>query len=271
MKKFLSLVLALVMTMSLVVVGASAKTSPTAARSPIKMLSMSSPRPKSSMATPMVPSIPPATLTRGAAAKIICNMILGPTTAAALGADAAPFKDVPANHTFAGYIAYCAQQGIINGYADGTFRPAATVTGYQFMKMLLGALGYDGKIEGFTGDNWSVNVAKLALNISLDDGNDNFVGSKALTREEACLYAFNTLKATMVEYDSTTNIVIGGTTVTVGNTKAKDQTWTTTQWPSTKDTIKEDGLVQFAEKYFSKLTTKDHHRRLRPSRYQVDV
>jgi hypothetical protein len=70
------------------------------------------------------------------------------------------------------------------------------------MKMLLGALGYDGKIEGFTGDNWEVNVAKLALNISLDDGNDNFVGSKAMTREEACLYAFNTLKATMVEYDA---------------------------------------------------------------------
>ena len=42
------------------------------------------------------------TLTRGAAAKIICNLILGPTTASALVADAAPYKDVPTNHTFAG-------------------------------------------------------------------------------------------------------------------------------------------------------------------------
>jgi hypothetical protein len=179
MKKFLSLVLALVMTMSLVVVGASAKTFTDSSKINYKD------------AVDVVSACkiidgytdgsfnPTGTLTRGAAAKIICNMILGPTTAAALGADAAPFKDVPANHTFAGYIAYCAQQGIINGFADGTFRPAATVTGYQFMKMLLGALGYDGKIEGFTGDNWSVNVAKIALNISLDDGNDNFVGSKA--------------------------------------------------------------------------------------------
>ena len=50
---------------------------------------------------------PTATLTRGAAAKIICNLILGPTTASALVADAAPYKDVPTNHTFAGYIAYC--------------------------------------------------------------------------------------------------------------------------------------------------------------------
>ncbi len=86
---------------------------------------------------------PTATLTRGAAAKIICNLILGPTTASALVADAAPYKDVPTNHTFAGYIAYCQKEGIISGYADGTFKPAATLTGYAFMKMLLGALGYD--------------------------------------------------------------------------------------------------------------------------------
>ncbi len=35
---------------------------------------------------------PSATLTRGAAAKIICNLILGPTTAEALVANAAPYK-----------------------------------------------------------------------------------------------------------------------------------------------------------------------------------
>ena len=45
-------------------------------------------------------------------------------------ADAAPYKDVPTNHTFAGYIAYCQKEGIISGYADGTFKPAATLTGY---------------------------------------------------------------------------------------------------------------------------------------------
>jgi hypothetical protein len=45
---------------------------------------------------------PTNTLTRGAAAKIICNMVLGPTTAAALGVSAAPFKDVPANQRLCG-------------------------------------------------------------------------------------------------------------------------------------------------------------------------
>ena len=46
---------------------------------------------------PTVTFRPTATLTRGAAAKIICNLILGPTTASALVADAAPYKDVPTN------------------------------------------------------------------------------------------------------------------------------------------------------------------------------
>src|SRR5699024_167539 len=128
----------------------------------------------------------------------ICNLVLGPTTADALSADTAPFSDVPVSNEFSGYIAYCSQQGIINGYSDGTFRPAGTLTGYAFMKMLLGALGYDGEVEGFTGPNWSVQVAKLALGAGLDDGNEDFLGTAPVTREEACLYAFNTLKANMV-------------------------------------------------------------------------
>ena len=50
------------------------------------------------------------------------------------------------------------------------------------------------------------------MNIGLNNGlKGDFNGVKAVNREEACLYAFNTLKATMVEYDTT--ITIGGVTV----------------------------------------------------------
>ena len=48
------------------------------------------------------------------------------------------------------------------------------------MKMLLGALGYDSSVEGYTGPNWSVAVIKQAVGIGLDDGNDEFVGSKGV-------------------------------------------------------------------------------------------
>ena len=251
MKKFLSLVLALVMTMSLVTVSAGAKdfTDNSKINYAEAVDVMSAVKVIDGYADGSFN--PSATLTRGAAAKIICNLILGPTTASALVADAAPYKDVPVNHTFAGYIAYCQKEGIISGYADGTFKPANSLTGYAFMKMLLGALGYKAEQEGYTGPNWSINVAKRAINVGLnDDLIGSFNGVKAVTREEACLYAFNTLKATMVEYDK-------NSTVTVGNITIKDTSdakeVTCTEGKGNDGNIKKDGKVQFAEKYFENL------------------
>ena len=249
MKKFLSLVLALVMTMSLVTVSAGAKDFSDDGSITYQE------------AVDVISEIgvvdgytggdfkPTDVLTRGAAAKIICNLILGPTTASALSASTAPFKDVPVSNTFAGYITYCAQEKIINGYSDGTFRPTATLSGNAFMKMLLGALGYDSSVERYTGPNWSVAVIKQAAGIGLDDGNDEFVGSKAVTREEAALYAFNMLQATMVEYDAKTSVDINGATVTIAGDKAKEVENTS----RTDGYIDDDNKMQFAERYFTDL------------------
>ena len=249
MKKFLSLVLALVMTMSLVTVSAGAKdfTDSSKIQYPEAVDVMSAVKVIDGYAEGDFR--PTATLTRGAAAKIICNLILGPTTASALVADAAPYKDVPTNHTFAGYIAYCQKTGIISGYADGTFKPANSLTGYAFMKMLLGALGYKAEQEGYTGANWSIQVAKRALNVGLnDDLVGSFNGVKAVTREEACLYAFNTLKATMVEYEKNSTVTVGNITIKDTST-AKEMTNT----GKTDGNIDKDGKMQFAEKYFTDL------------------
>ncbi len=251
MKKFLSLVLALVMTMSLVTVSAGAKDftddSEITYKEAVDVIS----------ALGVVDGYPGGdfrpddVLTRGAAAKIICNLILGPTTASALSAGTAPFKDVPVTNTFAGYITYCSQQGIISGYADGTFRPTGTLSGNAFMKMLLGALGYDSKIENYTGANWTVSVIKQAVGIGLDDGNDEFVGSKAVTRQEAALYAFNMLQSTMVEYDQQNTIVVGDITINTTSSR-KDVTNS-----DKNETIADDNKMQFAERYFSDLKLSD--------------
>ena len=247
MKKFLSLVLALVMTMSLVTVSAGAKDFTDSSKinysEAVDVLS------EAKVIDGYADGAfnPSNTLTRGAAAKIICNLILGPTAASALVADAAPYKDVAANHPFAGYIAYCQKTGIISGYADGTFKPANSLTGYAFMKMLLGALGYDAANEGYTGANWSINVAKQAISIGLNDGLEGeFNGVKAVNREEACLYAFNTLNATMVEYTNQTIVIANGTVKT--DKVAKDM-----ENNARTETIKDDNKMQFAEKYFTNL------------------
>ena len=226
MKKFLSLVLALVMTMSLVTVSAGAKdftdNSKINYKEAVDVMS----------AVKVIDGYaegdfrPTATLTRGAAAKIICNLILGPTTASALVADAAPYKDVPTNHTFAGYIAYCQKEGIISGYADGTFKPGNTLTGYAFMKMLLGALGLQADKEGYTGPNWSISVAKRALSkdVALDNGlKGEFNGAKAATREEACLYALNMMKAGTFSYPNDNTVIVGNVSVSTSAKAEQDK------------------------------------------------
>lgn len=55
--------------------------------------------------------------------------------------------------------------------------------------MLLTALGYDSAIEGFTGTNWTVNVASRAIEAGLTKGNENFVGTRAAhpVRRPACM------------------------------------------------------------------------------------
>ena len=226
MKKFLSLVLALVMTMSLVTVSAGAKdftdSSKITYSEAVDVMS----------AVKVIDGYaegdfrPSTTLTRGAAAKIICNLILGPTTASALVADAAPYKDVPTTNTFAGYIAYCAKEGIISGYADGTFKPANTLTGYAFMKMLLGALGLQADKEGYTGPNWSISVAKRALSkdVALDNGlKGDFNGAKAATREEACLYALNMMKAGTFSYPNDNTVIVGNVSVSTSAKAEQDK------------------------------------------------
>ena len=256
MKKFLSLVLALVMTMSLVTISAGAKdfddNGDIDYKEAVDVIS----------ALGIVDGYsdgsfrPDGSLTRGAAAKIICNLILGPTTASALSASTAPFKDVPTTNTFAGYITYCSQQGIISGYGDGTFRPTGSLTGNAFMKMLLGALGYDSSVEGYTGSNWQVSVIKQASGIGLDDGNDSFVGSQTVTRQEAALYAFNMINATMVEYDTKSSVSVGD--ITINTTPARNDVANNTGTDGKIDGERNgDGLMQFGERYFKDLEKKD--------------
>ena len=252
MKKFLSLVLALAMAMSLVVVNTSAKEftddadiTYDEAVAVVSELGIVDGYTDGSFN-------PDGGLTRGAAAKIICNLILGPTTAAELHADTAPFSDVSINNEFAGYIAYCAKEGIISGYADGAFRPANPLTGYAFMKMLLGALGYDAETEQYVGENWSINVAKQAIGIGLNNSLEGeFNGVDYVNREEACLYAFNTLQSTMVAYDSRITANVNGAEVVISDSNAKPVEWS--EGINRDGNIKDDNFVQFAEEYFPKL------------------
>ena len=155
-----------------------------------------------------------ANLTRGQAAKIIAYLDLGGKTADAIKGTGTAFTDVPASHWAAGYIEYCAGAGYVAGVGGGKFDPEAQVTGVQFAKMLLCALGYKAEVEGYNGTDYTIAVARDA------NRNDLFkslsiVTSASLTREQAAQMAFNALKATTVEYQGGTNVTTGDTTVVV--------------------------------------------------------
>lgn len=146
--------------------------------------------------------MPTKNVTRAEAAKIITYLTIGDGERAdALTADKQIYTDVPVNHWAAGYIQYCYANNIINGMGDGTFNPDGQVTGLQFAKMLLCALGYGVNGE-YTEAGWAINAAKDALNYGIFDDYLEGAANTAATREQVALYAFNTLYLEKVSYSA---------------------------------------------------------------------
>ena len=152
---------------------------------------------------------PQGTYTREQAAKIVAYMLLGKSKADSLKCTVAPFDDVAASRWSAGYIAFCVEQGIIDGMTATTYEPTGTLTGFQWAKMLLCAIGFGVKGE-FTGSSWSVNTALVAHKVNLFAGDLDGADHTALRREQAALYAFNALKTAKVAYSpNVTSYVFG--------------------------------------------------------------
>lgn len=188
---------------------------------------------------------PEGILTREEAAKIICYMVLTKEEADKLVANVAPYNDVPRDRWSAGPIGYCKSQGIIAGVGNGNYNPTGQLTGLQFAKMLLTALGYDAEVEGLTGSQWGINTSKLAIaEAKIADGVTSAELEAPLSRQDACQLAFNTLEANMQEY------------------LFKHSDYTTPHQSCLNNNgdyrnVGGDNALQFCEKYFPKLTQRD--------------
>ena len=222
MKKLLALVLALVMTLGLATVGANADYSDydeVSFKEAVDVMTA-----VGVFQGNQGKFMPKAALDRASAAKLIAYLDLGADGAEGMPASQV-FADVPATHWAAKYIAYCAAEGYIAG--DGTnFYPASALSGYAFGKMLLGVLGYDAKIEGYLGNNWTIAVAKRMSSLGIANGVKN-APSNTLTREEAAQYCFNALFCDKVAYANPgSTITVGGVEIVTGASAAAstDQT-----------------------------------------------
>ena len=158
-------------------------------------------------------------LTREQAAKIIAYLELGSKAADAL-VGGATFTDVASTRWSAGFVGYCAQAGVVAGVGNSKFDPAGQLTALQFGKMLLVELGYDAKAAGMTGTDWAINTSKLMAKAKLMDGIDGSV-NQVLTREKAAQMTLNALKAPTVEYDTKgSTITINGAVIGIGGCTA---------------------------------------------------
>ena len=191
---------------------------------------------------------PTGILTREQAAAIICRMLLG-DDAENLTTNSTVFSDVAADRWSAGYIGYCAQQNILAGTGNGTFNPEGELTGLAFAKMLLVALGYDPAIEQYVGNDWAVNVAADAVDAGI--AVSGVIMADAMTREQAAQMAYQTLEADMVRYASrgTTIQQPDGSTIIVGNTAAEPVSKTDSDYAGDSN----DDTQQFCERYFADL------------------
>ena len=101
-------------------------------------------------------------------------------------------------HWAESYINYCYSLGIIAGRGNGKFDPGATVTGNEAAKMLLVAAGYDADIEGLTGPDWGIRTAALASTLGIFD-NLTVPTNDPLNRDNAALLIYNALDIEMIQ------------------------------------------------------------------------
>ena len=199
-------------------------------------------------------------LTREQAAKIIAYLELGEKAADAL-VGSATFTDVAATRWSAGFVSYCAQAGIVSGVGDSKFDPAGQLTALQFGKMLLVEIGYDAKAAGMVGTDWAINTSKLMATTGLMKGIDGSV-NQVLTREKAAQMCLNALKTPTVEYATKgSNITVNGAEINFGasvptyvtNTVAKEQTISNDTLTNSKEYT-----IELGEKLFKKLVLENN-------------
>ena len=205
MKKLLAMVLALVMTMSLVTIASAASFSDVDKVDRTYEVAVGLMTEKKVITGyPDGTFQPQGKVTRAEMAKMICVALLGEAQAAKLTASRQVFSDVPTTFWAAGYIDYCYSQGIVSGVGAGKFDPNGNITGYQAAKMILVAMGYTKK-GAYQGTGWEVNVARDAMttvfsNAQLGTTSKAASYNNEATREEAAYYIFNGFTRPSVVY-----------------------------------------------------------------------
>ena len=132
-----------------------------------------------------------AAVTRGAFARMLVAFSAYRESAASQGAVGTLYKDVPGSSQWAPYIRIAVQQGWMNGYTDGTFRPDNAVTLEEACTAVLKLLGY--KMTDLNGAFPAAQLNKaqeLGLRSQL-----NRAQGQTMTYEDCAVLLYNALTA----------------------------------------------------------------------------
>lgn len=165
---------------------------------------------------------PDNTLTRAQACIMVVKAI-NPPEEQITGTEAQPIKsgfaDMSGYGWAEGYIGYAVKMGIVNGYPNGTFKPAALVNSEEITTMVLRASGYtDAGLGGIYPSNYMGKATELKLFDGFENGLSTSIQvSKAMTAKiifnGLAMIEKADLQVPMINVDETTPSAIKPVTV----------------------------------------------------------
>ena len=163
---------------------------------------------------------------------LVCTLLISSM------AFAKEFPDVASTHWAHQYISELSDQGVINGYEDGTYRPNGTVTRAEFLKLMIctdqtrvSLLDDLEKNYGLEFDNWYEKYRKMAAKILTFSYNEN-MNAPVNRLEMARIIKDFAMYDKLVESDSASSNV---DFYDIKNLSANDQ--------KTIDTIRKLGII----------------------------
>ncbi len=93
----------------------------------------------------------------------LAALLLTSSGTTAMAAPGPLFRDLPEDHWSYQYVSELVEQGVVNGYPDGTFRPANPVTWGEAFKLILLATGVEVTETAKPGEHWATPYVQPAL------------------------------------------------------------------------------------------------------------
>ena len=144
---------------------------------------------------------PNDTLSRAEASTLIYRVISGDVTDAQVSIykNYGKFSDVSDDYWAAVYINYAHNGRYVVGDGTGKFNPGDKINGYQLLAILLRAIGY-GKNGEFQGSGWEIRTATAANELGITKGINEGTLGQDITRQIVAQIIYNALGVEMVRW-----------------------------------------------------------------------